>query len=179
MEQLKFSFWKRWLIKMTIAIYPGSFDPITNGHVDIIRRGVKLFDKLYIVLGENVSKQSLFTLEERINHIEQAIASIDNVEVMISENQLTVDFAKSVGASVILRGLRGLTDFEYEFTMAMTNAKLHSEIETVFLIADNAHMYLSSSAIKEIAKFSGDVSKLVPGCVTDALKAKFGDQKLE
>lgn len=163
---------------MRIAIYPGSFDPITNGHVDIISRGAKLFDKLYIVLGKNVSKQSLFTLEERINQIQQAVADIDNVEVMTSDNQLTVDVAKSVSASVILRGLRATTDFEYEFTMAMMNSKLNIEIETVFLTADNEHMYLSSSTIKEIAKFSGDVSKFVPICVTDALKAKFGDQKL-
>jgi len=160
---------------MRIAIYPGSFDPITNGHVDIIKRGSKLFDKLYIVLSQNISKQSLFTLEERINFTQQAIADIPNVEVIVSENKLTVDFAKSLNASVILRGLRAATDFEYEFTMSMTNSKLNPDIETVFLTADNEHMYLSSSMIKEIAKFSGDISNFVPRTVADALKTKFGD----
>jgi len=160
---------------MRIAIYPGSFDPITNGHVDIIKRGSKLFDKLYIVLSHNITKQSLFSLEERMVLTRQALDSLPNVEVIASENKLTVDFAKSVDASVILRGLRAATDFEYEFTMAMTNAKLNSEVETVFLTADNNHMYLSSSTVKEIAKFSGDVSNFVPRCVADALKAKFGD----
>jgi pantetheine-phosphate adenylyltransferase len=160
---------------MRIAIYPGSFDPITNGHVDIIKRGSKLFDKLYIVLGENVSKQRLFTLEERVKFTKQVVADLDHVEVMVSENKLTVDVAKSVDASVILRGLRTVIDFEYEFTMAMTNAKLNAEIETVFLPADNEHLYLSSSMVKEIAKFSGDVSTFVPKPIADALKAKFGD----
>jgi len=160
---------------MRIAIYPGSFDPITNGHVDIMRRGSKLFDKLYIVLSKNVSKKGTFTLEERTQFVRCAVADLDNVEVIVAEKELTVDFAKSVGATVILRGLRAATDFEYEFSMAMMNAKLDPEIETVFLTADNGHMYLSSSMVKEVAKFSGDVSSFVPGCVADALKAKFGD----
>jgi len=160
---------------MKIAIYPGSFDPITNGHVDIIKRGSKIFDKLYIALSNNVKKQSLFTLEERIELTKGAVANFANVEVIVSENKLTVDFAKSVGASIILRGLRAATDFEFEFTMAMINTKLNSEIETVFLTADNEYMYLSSSTTKEIAKFSGDVSNFVPKDVADALKAKFDD----
>lgn len=160
---------------MRIAVYPGSFDPITNGHVNIIKRGAKLFDRLHVVLSENVSKESLFTLEERIKFIEEATQDLENVSVLVSRKQLTVDFAKSVQASVILRGLRAATDFEYEFTMAMTNAKLNDEVETVFLTADNAHMYLSSSMIKEIAKFSGDVSNFVPHSVALALQAKFGD----
>lgn len=158
-----------------IAIYPGSFDPITNGHLDIIKRGTKLFDQLYIVLSRNVSKTNLFTLEERINLIEKSVAGIRHVEVLVSENQLIVDFAQSIGASVILRGLRAATDFEYEFTMSMTNAKLNSEIETVFLMADNEHMYLSSSMVKEIAKFSGDVSNFVPPWVAEAMATKFVD----
>lgn len=160
---------------MRVAIYPGSFDPITNGHTDIIKRGAKLFDKLYIVLGKNVSKQSLFTLKERIEFVQKSVTDLDNVEVIVSEDALTVDLAKSVDATVILRGLRAATDFEYEFAMAMMNTKLNKEIETVFLTADNEHMYLSSSMVKEIAKFSGDVSKFVPMHVASALKAKFDD----
>ena len=160
---------------MKVAIYPGSFDPITNGHVDIIKRGAKLFDKLYIVISNNVSKQCLFALEERVELTRQVVAGLDNVEVVESENMLTVDFAKSMNAAIILRGLRAATDFEYEFTMSMTNAKLNPDIETVFLTADNEYMYMSSSMMKEIAKFSGDVSNFVPKCVADALKAKFGD----
>ena len=160
---------------MRIAIYPGTFDPITNGHTDMIKRGAKLFDKLYIVLAKNVGKESLFTLEERVSFIKQSVADLANVEVIVSENKLTVDFARSVSASVILRGLRAATDFEYEFAMSMMNAKLNPAIETVFLTADNEHMYLSSSMIKEIAKFAGDVSNFVPDFVAAALKAKFGD----
>ncbi|MCL2559981.1 MAG: pantetheine-phosphate adenylyltransferase [Turicibacter sp.] len=160
---------------MRIAVYPGSFDPITNGHLDIIKRGAKLFDKLYIALSENVSKQSLFTLEERMDLTREATADLKNVEVVVASHQLTVDFATAIQASVILRGLRAATDFEYEFTMAMTNSKLNAEIETVFLTADNEHMYLSSSMIKEIAKFSGDVTNFVPPCVATAIGAKFDD----
>ena len=160
-----------------IALYPGSFDPITNGHLDIIKRGAKLFDQLYIVLGRNVNKTktNLFTIDERINLIKQAVVGIDQVEVLVSENQLTVDFAQAVGASVILRGLRTATDFEYESTMSRANAKLNSEIETVFLTAAHEHMYLSSSMVKEIARFSGDVSIFVPPCVVSALNTKFVD----
>ena len=160
---------------MRIGIYPGSFDPFTNGHLDIIRRGAKLFDKLYVVLSENVSKQNLFSPSERVEFAKQAVADLAHVEVIVSENKLTVDIAKAVGATAILRGLRGATDFEYEFPMAMVNGKLDSGVETVFLIADHEHMYLSSSMVKEIAKFSGDVSDFVPEAVDAGLRKKFGD----
>ena len=163
---------------MRIAIYPGSFDPITNGHVNMIERGVKLFDKLYIAISENMNKKSFFTTSERVKLTELAVSHLENVEVIVSENQLTVDVAKSVGATVILRGLRAVTDFEYEFTMAMTNTELNDEIETVFLTADHAHMYLSSSMVKEVAKFGGDVGGFVPKEVVKAFEAKFDDQFL-
>jgi len=157
---------------MKIAIYPGSFDPITNGHVDIIERGVKLFDKLYIVLSHNVNKSSFFTLEEREKLINQAISHINGVEVIVSENKLSVNIAKELGATAILRGLRGSTDFDYEFMMTLTNQKLSANIETVFLIADSKQMYLSSSMVKEVVKFGGDVAGFVPECVVRAIMEK-------
>jgi len=158
---------------MKKAIYPGSFDPITNGHINIIERGAKLFDKLYVVLSENVDKKYLFTLKERVFLTRQAVAHIENVEVIISENKLTVDFAQDLGVNAILRGFRGATDFDYEFMMTLTNQKLNVGVETVFLTADIEHMYLSSSMVKEVAKFDGDVGIFVPECVAVALKEKF------
>lgn len=157
---------------MKTAIYPGSFDPITNGHVNIIERGAKLFDQLYIVLSQNIDKKSLFTLEERINLIKQVVGHLPNVKMIVSENKLTVDFAEELGATAILRGLRSATDFDYEFMMTLTNQKLNTKIETVFLTADTEHMYLSSSMVKEVAKFGGDIARFVPACVTAALKDK-------
>ncbi|MCL1989414.1 MAG: pantetheine-phosphate adenylyltransferase [Defluviitaleaceae bacterium] len=160
---------------MRTAIYPGSFDPITNGHVDIIQRGVQLFDQLYIVLSHNVNKRYLLTLEERVELTKEAVAHLNDVQVVVSENMLSVDFAKSMGAIAIFRGLRSVTDFEYEFAMAMANRKLAPHIETVFLTADPTYTYLSSSVIKEIAKFDGDVSDFVPTGVAHKLKTKFDD----
>jgi len=158
-----------------IALYPGSFDPITIGHLDIISRGSKLFDKLYVVVSENIAKKTLFTANERVAFIREAVANFDNVEVVICKDQLTVDFARELGATVMLRGLRAVTDFEYEFQMSMTNANLNPDVETVFLATKNRNMFLSSSMVKEVAKFSGDVSKFVPVSVAQSLRAKFGD----
>jgi len=160
---------------MNIAIYPGSFDPITNGHINIIRRGSKLFDKLYVVLSENITKMSLFSLEERVAQVEKVIADLPNVEVVVAERQLTVDFAKTLGATVIIKGLRNTTDYEYEFPMAQVNAKLDPNIETLFLTATPEHIYLSSTMVKEIAKFGGDLTVFVPEHVATALRAKFDD----
>jgi len=164
---------------MRIAIYPGSFDPITNGHIDIIKRGAKLFDKLYIVLAVNLNKNSLFTTAEKIELIEKSVGNLDNVEIVTSSGTLTVDFADKLNACVILRGLRSLTDFEYEFSMAMTNANLNPNIETVFLTADNKYTYLSSSLVKEVAKFKGDISGFVPDFVATAIIKKNVEQKEE
>jgi len=156
------------------AIYPGSFDPITNGHIDILERGSKLVDKLYIVLSENMTKTTLFTLSERVAMIEQAVAHIPNVEVLVSD-KLTVDFAESVGATAIIKGIRNATDFEYEFQMAQINQKLNPNIETFFLPATTEHIYLSSSMVKEVAKFGGELHQFVPSGVAQATRAKFDD----
>jgi len=160
---------------LKIAIYPGSFDPITNGHLNIINRGAKLFDKLYIVLSNNLSKQGFFSIDERLELTKAVVSHLKNVEVIVSENKLTVDFAKELNATVILRGLRAVTDFEFEFTMAMTNSKLNDQIETVFLTADNEHMYLSSSMVKEVAKFKGNISEFVPPVIACAVMKKIDE----
>ena len=147
--------------KLVIAIYPGSFDPITFGHVDIIERGCKLFDRVIVTIVRNPSKVPLFTVEERIEQILRSTQHLQNVEVDSFEG-LTVNYAKIRQAKVLLRGLRVLTDFEMELQMAHTNKTLLGEIETVFLATSNEYSFLSSSVVKEIAKFGGSVDHLVP-----------------
>jgi pantetheine-phosphate adenylyltransferase len=144
-----------------IAIYPGSFDPITFGHADLIERGCQLFDKVIVTVVRNPSKTPLFTVEERIQQIQRSIQHLPNVEVDSFEG-LTVNYAKIRQAKVLLRGLRVLTDFEMELQMAHTNKTLSGEIETVFLATSNEYSFLSSSVVKEIAKFGGSVDHLVP-----------------
>lgn len=145
----------------TIAIYPGSFDPITFGHLDLIERGAKLFDQLIVAILLNPQKNSMFTVEQRIDQICQSITHLNNVEVD-SFNGLTVNYAKSRQARVLLRGLRVLSDFEMELQMAHTNKTLATEIETIFLATSNEYSFLSSSVVKEIAKFGGSINHLVP-----------------
>jgi len=147
--------------KLVIAIYPGSFDPITFGHVDIIERGCKLFDRVIVTIVRNPSKVPLFTVEERIEQILRSTQHLQNVEVDSFEG-LTVNYAKIRQAKVLLRGLRVLTDFEMELQMAHTNKTLLGEIETVFLATSNEYSFLSSSVVKEIAKFGGSIDHLVP-----------------
>ena len=161
-------------MKKRIGIYPGSFDPITNGHLDMIKRGLKLFDRLYVVLANHLEKQGCFTLEERMALVETSVSNLGHVEVVVAPQQLTVEFARSLSATAILRGLRSVTDFEYEFSMAVMNTNLNSEIETVFLASQHENMAISSSMIREIAAFSGDISTFVPACVKQALLSKFG-----
>ncbi len=155
-----------------IAIYPGTFDPITFGHIDIIRRAAPIFEKVLVTLAVNSSKLPLFTIDERIEMIHRAIEGIEGVEVAMSKG-LVVDYANSVGATVLIRGLRAVSDFEYEFQIALMNRKQQSGVDTVFLMPDERYTYLSSSLIKEIARHGGSVDEFVPDFVAHQLKSKF------
>ena len=160
-----------------VGIYSGTFDPVTNGHLDVIERGYELFDYLYVTVAENINKKTLFTLEERVALLKQATAHLRRVEVRVCSDQLIVDFAKQVGAKTILRGLRAVTDFEYEFQIATTNKRLAPDIETVFLMTKAENMFLSSSTTKEVARFGGDVSSFVPPFVQVELEKKYQQLK--
>lgn len=155
---------------MKIAVYPGSFDPITNGHLDIIERAVCLFDKVYVAVIANPEKQkSFFSLEDRLQMLKETTKSIKKVKIDTFDG-LLVDYAKHIHASAIVRGLRAVSDFDYEFQMALTNRKLNPEIETVFLMTDYKYSYLSSSIVKQIAHLKGDITGLVPANVAKRLK---------
>lgn len=146
---------------MKVAVYPGSFDPITNGHLDIIERGSKSFDKLIVGVLVNVDKKGLFDIEERVELIKRVTKHLDNVEV-VSFKGLLVDCIRENNANVILKGLRAFSDFEYEFQMALMNNKLDPEVETLFMMTSAEYSYLSSSAVKQVAKFGGCIEGLVP-----------------
>ena len=161
---------------MTTAIYPGSFDPITNGHLDIIIRASKLFDKLIIGIYDNPEKPILFTTNERAELVEKAVTNLPNVEVRVFSG-LTVNFARQVNAQTIVRGLRMSADFEREFDLAMMNKKLSPEIELICLMSDLKYQFLSSSLLKEAARLGGDVDNLVPRHVAEALSKKVKSQK--
>ena len=156
---------------MRRAIYPGSFDPVTNGHLDVIERARKLFDEVIVAVAINDEKQPLFAPDERLAMLRKAI-TVDAVRVAPMEG-LLVEFAASEGAHAVVRGLRAISDFEFEFQMALMNRKLDSEIETIFLMPKEEYTYLSSRIVKEIAKLGGDVSAFVPPLVADALAKKF------
>lgn len=144
-----------------IAVYPGSFDPVTCGHLDIIERSSRLFDTVYVAVLQNSSKTPLFTVEERKEMIKRVTSHLDNV-IIADFNGLLVEFAKNVGAKVIVKGLRAVSDFEYEFQMALINRKLEGEIETMFLMTSAQNQYLSSSIVKDVAKYGSSLSGLVP-----------------
>jgi pantetheine-phosphate adenylyltransferase len=154
-----------------IAIYPGSFDPVTNGHLDIIQRAAGLFDKIIVAILCNPTKKSLFSVEERVEMLEDNIKEFSNVEVD-SARGLLVDYAKKRNACAILRGMRAVSDFEYEFQMALMNRKLNREIQTVFLMTGLRWIFTSSSIIKEAARFGGDIDDMVPPLVSEKLKEK-------
>jgi pantetheine-phosphate adenylyltransferase len=151
-----------------IAVYPGTFDPVTNGHLDLVDRGRRHFDRLIIGILRNEDKEPMFSVEERVSLIEHAISPWDNVEID-SFDGLLVDYCKQVGASVILRGMRALTDFEYELQMALMNRRLEPEVETVFLTPTEAYSYVSSRLVREVARLGGEVDGLVPENVATAL----------
>ncbi|MEP0822569.1 MAG: pantetheine-phosphate adenylyltransferase [Ignavibacterium sp.] len=156
---------------MRIAIYPGTFDPITNGHLDILDRAVKLFDKVIITIARNPSKSPLFSEEERLDMLREATKSHQNVEVDSFEG-LLVDYARSKQAAAIVRGLRAISDFEYELQMALMNRKLDAAVETVFLMPNEKYTYLNSSIVREISRHGGDVSEFVPPMVRLSLERK-------
>lgn len=155
-----------------VAIYPGSFDPITNGHIDIIERGLKLFDKIIVCILCNPGKETLFTVEERMEMLEESLKKYTNLEID-SFNGLLVDYGAKRKAHAILRGLRAVSDFEYEFQLALMNRRLNRKIQTVFLMTGFRWIFTSSSIIKEAASFGGDINGMVPLFVNQKLKKKF------
>ncbi|EAC4228764.1 pantetheine-phosphate adenylyltransferase [Listeria monocytogenes] len=155
-----------------IAVIPGTFDPITNGHLDIIERAAKIFDVLYVSVLNNSSKKPLFTIEERMEMIRQVTAHLPNVQVE-SASGLTVDYAATRGTTAIVRGLRAVSDFEYEMQIASMNRTLNAEIETFFIMTNTKYSFLSSSMVKEVAQYQGDISELVPEIVNEQVQAKF------
>ncbi len=154
------------------AVYPGSFDPITNGHVDIIQRGLEIFDQILVAVLENPKKKSLFSTKERVTMIQEIFAENENVEVK-SFHGLLVDFAKTNESKMIIRGLRAISDFEYEFQMALMNRKLDPEIETLFMMPSVNYSFLSSRLVKEVSMLGGCLEGLVPGDVRDKLRNKY------
>ena len=154
---------------MKIAVCPGSFDPVTLGHVDIMNRAAKLFDKVIVVVSINPLKSTSFTADERVRMLREVSKGIDNIEID-TFNGLLADYLKQTGASAIVKGLRAVSDFEYEFQMALANKKLYADAETVFLTTSAENMYLSSSVVKQIASFGGDISHFVPECILGTIK---------
>lgn len=161
---------------MTNAVYPGTFDPCTNGHLDIIRRSAELFDQVTVGVLRNSAKTPLFSINERVKILKEVTSNLTNVTILSFEG-LSVDFARSRGAKVIIRGLRAVTDFEYELQMAQTNRVLAPDIDTMFLTTSLEYAYLSSTTVKEVAGLHEDVSKFVPSYVEGLLREKFREKK--
>ena len=157
---------------MRTAIYPGSFDPITNGHLDLVQRAAKLFDRVIVAVAANEAKKPLFTLPERVALVTASIQSIPKAEADWFDG-LLVDYAQKQGGQAIIRGLRAVSDFEFEFQLALMNRKLNERVETIFMMPKDTYTFLSSRIVKEIARLGGDVSSFVPGPVRLALAAKF------
>ena len=154
-----------------IAVCPGSFDPVTYGHIDIIKRASKLFDKVIVAVSVNSQKNTIFTADERVNMIKKVTSCFDNVEVDICQG-LLAEYCKKIGASAIVKGLRAVSDFEYEFQQALANKTLYPKGDTVFLTTSAENMYLSSSVVKEIGRYGGDISSLVPNEILEEIVAR-------
>jgi pantetheine-phosphate adenylyltransferase len=157
----------------TKAVYPGSFDPVTNGHMDLIRRGLKIFDRIIVAVLHNPAKKSFFTVEERMEMLRESLSDCENV-VVDSFAGLLVDYCVQRDAPVIIRGMRAVSDFEYEFQLALMNRRLNRDVQTVFMMTGLQWIFTSSSIIKEAARFGGDISGMVPPVVEQRLKAKMG-----
>jgi len=157
---------------MRRAVYPGSFDPVTNGHLDVIERAARQYDEVLVAIAHNEEKTGLFTFDERVALLQEAVAQHPNVRVTQFQG-LLVDYARSVQAQVIIRGLRAVSDFEYEFQMALMNRKLDGDVETMFLMPKEEYTYLSSRLVKEIARLGGSIDVFVPDCIARALRKKF------
>ncbi|GEN86607.1 pantetheine-phosphate adenylyltransferase [Oceanobacillus sp. FSL W8-0428] len=155
-----------------LAICPGSFDPVTNGHLDIISRGAKVFEEVVVTVFNNQSKSPLFTVEERKQLLEESLKDLPNVRVD-SSSGLLMDYAREIGATAVIRGLRAVSDFEYEMQITSMNRKLNEDVETLFMMTNTKYSFLSSSMVKEAAKYQGNISGLVPDVVEQALKEKF------
>jgi pantetheine-phosphate adenylyltransferase len=162
-------------MKTHTVIYPGTFDPITNGHVDLTERAARMFDKVVVAIAFSEKKTPLFPLEQRVELCEQSLAHLDNIEVVGFSN-LLIDFAKSQGSSCVLRGLRAVADFEYEFQLANMNRAMYPEFESVFLTPSEHLSYISSTLVREIAALDGDITPFVPPCVAEALAKKFSKE---
>ena len=162
---------------MKTAVYPGSFDPVTFGHIDIIKRASLMFDKVIVAVMCNSAKTPLFTLDERVKMLNESLKDLDNVTVE-SFDGLLIDYCKKNQIHIVIRGLRAITDFEYELQIAQTNKELsHNEVDTVFLTTNLKYSYLSSSVVKEIASYNGDITPCVPDFIADSLYAKYGYKK--
>jgi pantetheine-phosphate adenylyltransferase len=159
--------------KPVTAIYPGSFDPVTNGHLDLIARGAMIFDQLIVAVAQNLEKDPLFAVKERVEMLEAVTFEYQNVQVEVFDG-LLMDYARNQGARVVLRGIRAVSDYEYELQMAMMNRKIEPEIETVFMLPAEAYSYISSRLVKELARLGGPVKDLVPPLVVERLRAKVG-----
>ena len=159
--------------QQSVALFPASFDPVTNGHLDVARRALRIFDRLVLAVALNVAKEGVFSVEERVDLLKGEFVGDSDVTVT-SFDSLSVDFAQQVGANVIIRGVRAMSDFEYEFEMALMNKHLNSEVETVFMMPSQEYLYVSSSRLKELVRFGRDVEEFVPAEVAKQLRERLG-----